>query len=73
MKQKFLIGTLFTMTLILTSYNESQAREVLVSSKGYLTSGGCLVVVETYEHRFLGINWYTTTETSSPNCPAYND
>lgn len=70
--RKFLAGALLGLMLIMINPSISEAKPKLVSSQGYLTEGGCLVIVNTYEHRFLFWTW-ESTETESPNCgEAYN-
>lgn len=72
MKAKRLFtGILLGLSLILLNPIVSEAKPKLISSQGYLTEGGCLVIVNTYEHSFLFWHW-TSTTTESPNCPAYN-
>ncbi len=72
MKRRTLLNAvLLGLLLIIINPGISEAKPKLVSSKSYLTEGGCLVIVNTYEHRFLFWTW-ETQETESPNCDAYN-
>lgn len=70
-RRKLFTATLLGLLLIMINPSVSEAKPKLISSKAYLTEGGCLVIVNTYEHRFLFWTW-ETTETESPNCDAYN-
>ncbi len=65
--KRLLMGMLLGLTLIVFMPSTSEAKPKLISSQGYLTEGGCLVIVNTYEHRFLFWTWESTT-TESANC-----
>lgn len=65
MKQAFrktLLGTALTLILVLATHNELHARAVLVKTQSYGTAEGCIVLIETYQHRLFGINWYSSEE-----------
>jgi hypothetical protein len=57
-----------TLSMVFGALTPSEARVELVTSQSYVNENGCIIIVETYQHSFLGIDLWTTTEESSPNC-----
>lgn len=46
----------------------AQARPVYTESGSYVDANGCIHITYNVEHRFLGINWYTTFEDVTSIC-----
>ncbi|MCA6372183.1 MAG: hypothetical protein IM631_12460 [Cytophagales bacterium] len=59
------IAVAFAMSLVSPSV---EARPRYIESGSYADSNGCIHIVYKVEHRFLGINWYTTTQDVTVVC-----
>jgi hypothetical protein len=63
----FTIATLCA-ALLLTNTNVAEARAVYTESGSYVDAGGCIHITYNVQHRFLGINWYSTVEDVKVAC-----
>lgn len=60
-KQIF-VSYALVVTLVFTNFSTAEARKVYKESGSYVDAGGCIHITYNVQHRFLGINWYTTKE-----------
>jgi hypothetical protein len=67
LKQILASCALVTM-LTLTNFSTVDARPVYIESGSYVDAGGCIHITYNVQHRFLGINWYTTQEDVTVIC-----
>lgn len=63
----FTIATLCA-ALLLTNTHVTEARAVYTESGSYVDANGCIHITYNVQHRFLGINWYSTTEDVTSIC-----
>lgn len=67
-KLKHLIVLLSLIVVFATNSTPAEARAVYIESGSYVDAAGCIHITYNVQHRFLGINWYTTKEDVTVIC-----
>lgn len=70
MKKSKQILFAYALIAVLTfgNFSSAEAKKVYKESSSYVDAAGCIHITYTVQHRFLGINWYTTTEDVTVIC-----
>lgn len=66
--KQFLVSSALVVIFTFTSYSTAEARKVYIESGSYVDAAGCIHITYNVQHRFLGINWYTTKEDVTVIC-----
>lgn len=66
--KQILFSCAFATAFLFASY-PADARAVYIESGSYVDANGCIHITYNVQHRFLGINWYTTQLDVVEICP----